>query len=399
MNYFYEAPTPEDIYRQLTEGPGVSSLSSTQENARNEQLLEDHRAGVILALGDLVKTGWQGNASDGAYGATVPLAVVAGMSSEKLGVAEDLIGRQMDSFSYAANSVRPVSALPPNPLDDMIPFETDYDRQVKAYQGDAQHNIAIYSGYDNASQYNETNLPQEFSPHSGGPADVSMAPPRDTIEVREPEPGGPSADGPDNYSGPGGGPAPGSTDHPRSTENATDPAGGQTSPNEWRPPVSDPAGSRTQQPAAGQQSPISAGPGFVGPGYLGGGPDGVTGGGRRGAGSSSGYGGRGSGGYGGGAAGGGAAGGPGAGGRAVGPGLGVGAGALAAEEAAARRAGQVAGGRPPLTPFGAPIAGSRGKDDDEEHTRKILVEADGEEVFGIDTLTAPQVIGDEEYED
>lgn len=42
----------------------------------------------------------------------------------------------------------------------------------------------------------------------------------------------------------------------------------------------------------------------------------------------------------------------------------------------------------------------RGKDDqDAEHQRKVLIETDAEDVFGSDVLTAPQVIGDDEYED
>jgi hypothetical protein len=46
------------------------------------------------------------------------------------------------------------------------------------------------------------------------------------------------------------------------------------------------------------------------------------------------------------------------------------------------------------------MGGGRGKgDEDEEHQRKVLIETDGESVFGSDVLTAPQVIGDDEYED
>jgi hypothetical protein len=73
-----------------------------------------------------------------------------------------------------------------------------------------------------------------------------------------------------------------------------------------------------------------------------------------------------------------------------------GAGALAAEEVAAQRA--AARGGPGM--MGATPAGSRGKGDgDEEHQRKILIESDPESLFGSDVLTAPQVIGDDEYED
>jgi hypothetical protein len=49
---------------------------------------------------------------------------------------------------------------------------------------------------------------------------------------------------------------------------------------------------------------------------------------------------------------------------------------------------------------GMPMGGGRGKgDDDEEHTRKVLIEADAESAFGSDALTAPQVIGDDAYEE
>ena len=49
---------------------------------------------------------------------------------------------------------------------------------------------------------------------------------------------------------------------------------------------------------------------------------------------------------------------------------------------------------------GAPLGAGRGKgDEDDEHKRKVLIEADAEGVFGSDVLTAPQVIGDDEYED
>jgi hypothetical protein len=49
---------------------------------------------------------------------------------------------------------------------------------------------------------------------------------------------------------------------------------------------------------------------------------------------------------------------------------------------------------------GAPVGAGRGKgDEDEEHQRKVLIEIDVEGVFGTDVLTAPSVIGDDDYED
>jgi hypothetical protein len=50
--------------------------------------------------------------------------------------------------------------------------------------------------------------------------------------------------------------------------------------------------------------------------------------------------------------------------------------------------------------MGAPVGAGRAKDDEDvERQRKVLTEADAEDAFGSDVLTAPQVIGDDEYED
>ena len=79
----------------------------------------------------------------------------------------------------------------------------------------------------------------------------------------------------------------------------------------------------------------------------------------------------------------------------------MGVGALAAEEAAVRRGAQAAaGGRGGMGAMAAPIGAGRGKDEeDTEHERKVLIEADPEDTFGSEELTAPPVIGDDEYED
>jgi len=46
------------------------------------------------------------------------------------------------------------------------------------------------------------------------------------------------------------------------------------------------------------------------------------------------------------------------------------------------------------------MGGGRGKgDEDEDHTRKVLIEPDPEAMFGSEVMTAPQVIGDDAYED
>ncbi|WP_424183394.1 WXG100 family type VII secretion target [Actinokineospora sp. G85] len=148
----------------------------------------------------------------------------------------------------------------------------------------------------------------------------------------------------------------------------------------------------------GGMTPFAGGPmGGLGDDTLRGGRGGGAGGpfgGGRGAG--------GAGGFGGGGAGGGAGGtgaGAGAGGFGAKGGAGVGAGALAAEQAlAGNRGGAGAAGagagRGAAGGMGG-MGGARGQGgEDEEHDRpSYLVEADPDQVFGTDEITAPPVIG------
>lgn len=389
--------TPAEIYRQLTEGSGPLHINRARMDVQREWSEEEDRANLVASLADLIHTGWQGSASAGAYGAAIPLKERMLENAAKLDRSQDLLSRQIDSFNTAANSVRPVSGPPENSLDDMFPFDTDYDKVVTDYQSDAQHNMVVYREYDGASQYNETNMPQEFDTSARNSGSVSVKAPADTIEVGEPGPGAgePREGGPREFGGPResgrheGGSDPGgpsSGGFPGSSGVVSPgPGGAQTSPNDYRPVTG--YSLPSSYPPVGQPSPVSATPGgFVGVPYGGhpgsGGPGGGFG--PRGGGGGAGAGGSGPA--------------PGA-GRVPGPG--VGAGALAAEEAAARRAAQAAAGaRPGAGPMGAPLGGGRGKDDeDREHERKVLIESDAEDVFGSDVLTAPQVIGDDEYED
>lgn len=405
--FFDHSMSAQEIYDRLTGGPGSWSLARAQQTTENAWTSEEDRASKIKALAETLQSGWQGQAAAGALGSALPVATLATLGAAQLERSQDLLGRQADSFSHAANSVQPVPPQPPeNQLGDPFPFETDIDKEVRTYQSAAQHNIEVYRGYDNASEYNEVNMPQQYPSVKSSDDPISVAAPGDTISSDSFRPG-PGGGGPDSsggpgsygdsgyrdsggYPGPGGGGYPGPGGGPPSGGPPVGgPPPGGTSPNEWRPsPAPLPAPGYVPQPPAAQHSPPGGGPGgFFGPvsgGYPGGG------GGPRG----------------GGGFGPGAGGGPGPGGgagpapRGFGPGAGVAAGALAAEEAAARRAAQGArgGGMGPMG--GAPMGGGRGKDEEDlEHSRKVLIESDGEDVFGSDVLTAPQVIGDDEYED
>jgi hypothetical protein len=412
--------SPQEIYEKLTGGPGPATLQAAGDRTRQEWQNEEDRAQLIRRLGEHIRQGWHGESGDAAFGAARPLAEAAIQGADKLGTAHDLLNRQGGSFHRAHNDVRPVPPRPPdNPIADMIPFETDLDREIKAYQADAQHNMRVFEGYDNASLYNETNMPKEYS---------NIRPSGDTITVksvggdpgggetggdsgdtgdgrRDRAPGGGRPDSSGGPGGPGGGMPIGGPPGVSSPSGA--PSGGQTSPSDFRPGT----GGFPQSPGAagppvgGTVPPGSFLPGGPFPGGRDAGPGGSgefrgrrpAAGGFGGPGGSGEFGGRGPG------AGAGPSGprgpGNGAGGRGGGPG--AGAGALAAEEAAIRRgaaAGPGARGAAGM-PMGAMGAGHGKGDDDEEHDRKTMIESGGEDVFGSDVLTAPQVIGDDEYED
>ncbi|GAB1513445.1 hypothetical protein [Actinophytocola sp. KF-1] len=411
MGNWFTGMTPHEIYQALTTGPGSDKLDNAQAAAKILWEDEAERADLIRRQGELIRSAWQGSASDGAFGAAQPLAASALNRVDELARAEDLLDRQSGSFNRAKNDVRPVPEAPPSiDLTDPAVVFTDYEKEIVAYQADADHNIDVFRGYDDASNYNETNIPERYSSVAAAGSAISVVaddtPPEDTddhIEAREreqqPRPGGES--GPyGGYAGPYGGPGPGASPvsgPPPVSGPVPDPSlPQQTTPSTYVPPSTNPPGWLPPDPH--QPAPGPSQPGYV-PGLP---VSGVTSGspgpsGRGGYGPGSGYGPRG--GYGPGSPGG--SGGPGPGGRGPVLGPGPAAGALAAEEAAARRAAAAAargGAHGAMT--GAPVGTGRGKgDEDEEHQRKVLIEADGEDLFGSDVLTAPQVIGDDEYED
>jgi hypothetical protein len=388
--------TPHEIYESLRGGVGTPQLDEGRHAANLQWQAEQYRADLISRQADLVRTGWEGAASDSASGAVKPLADSALMGSVRLSMAEKIMDRQSASFHDAANSVRPVAAAPPEPDfgDMMWPF-VDYDQKVTNYQADAQHNINVFRGYDTTSEGHElamTDYPT--ADDTGGTITVSDGDDRidepggGPREGTEPfgqrlDPGGDPGNGPGG--GPGGDPGGGPGSGPGSEVPVGDTGGQQTSPNDFVPrpvvpPGSLPGGGPTPgSPVPGGPAPGGFVPGLPVGGITGGSPYGTDGSGPRG------------GSYGGG---------PGRGpGGAPERGLGLRGGALAAEEAAAQRSAAARGASSGMM-GGAPVGAGRGKgEEDDEHKRKVLLEADSEGLFGSDTLTAPQVIGDDEYED
>lgn len=201
---FFPFLTPAEIYRQLTEGDGPQSLFHEQQVTSDERTAEEERASLVRSLARAIESGWQGQAGSGAYGAAMPLAERMLENADKLDRSQDLLSRQIDSFTTAFHSVRPVGEPPELSLDEKFPFDVDHDKAVREYQDAAQNNLAVFRAYDGASHYNETNIPQEYNTVERSGGDVSVAGPADTIAVGEPGPGagGPRAGGPGDVAGP-----------------------------------------------------------------------------------------------------------------------------------------------------------------------------------------------------
>jgi hypothetical protein len=384
---------PHQIYEYFATGRGTDLLDDAQTATRLEWELEDGRANLIRKQGELIRGGWQGAASEGAFGAAQPLAESALHGADALSRAEDLLDRQSGSFHRAANSVKPVPTEPPKleMNDTMLPF-TDYDKDVTSYQADAQHNIDVYRGYDGASHYNQTNMPSTYSTvnHAGGNISVTASDGRpddtgDYIDSTDYQP--PRGD--DDFSERR---DPGSAPVSEPLPDRQQPQ--QTTPTDFgQPSITTPGNlPSTFQPTPTGPTPGGLVAGLPVGGFTGSGPGGGTGGPGARGGTFGGQGGPGSSGRGPGSAG------PRGGVLGAGPGV----GALAADEAAARRAAAAAAARGAGQGVmgGAPVGAGRGKgDEDEEHQRKFLIEIDPEGTFGSDVLTAPQVIGDDDYED
>ncbi|MGB3442314.1 MAG: hypothetical protein WBA97_26530 [Actinophytocola sp.] len=387
--------TPHQIYEQLTNGPGSGRLSDASDAASQEWQREEDRAREIRALAADMKSGWDGQAGDAAHGAAGPLAESALVGAVRLHISKELLNRQTEGFHSASNSVVPVPEEPPEStvLNDVIPWETDLDKEIRSYQSDAQHNIDVFGRYDTTSLGHEEPLAREYSTITSAGGEISVRGPGGTSDSDgysdsgedglsgDPEPG---EDGSGDGGASGGSPGVGSRVDGHGVPGGTQTS--QVSPSTTPGPGVVP---HMSQPGPTTSSPVGlvgAGPvvGAAPPG-TGGGTGGPVG---RGAGPGSGaVGGRG----------GSAGGGPG-----VRGGPGAGAGALAAEQAAQRGGlAGASGGRGGAGMSGVPGgAAGRGKgDEDSEHQRKVLIEADPESTFGNELLTAPQVIGDPLYED
>jgi hypothetical protein len=381
--------TPHEIYTQLHGGPGTASIHEAQMASVLIRRNQWERADRIIALSQKIANGWQGEAAEGAYGATQPLANQAVNSSQRLYLAQHILDRQGEAFEYAKNSVVPVPANAPesNIMNDVIPWETDLDAAIKKYQADAQHNIDIFNEYDGQSYDNEIDMPLDYGQVMDTGGEITVIPSGGTRlgggsgdgEHGLSEPYRPSsADGGGNQPPPGGG---GQQQQPLL------PGGGGHQPTPAgrslpEPPEStNPGGWSDTRPPDGS---IPGGGPNPGSGQGTGGGVGTGGGAGYGPGFAPGYG-----------AGGGAAGGSTRGERGglrQGPGGRM--GGIPPGEGFAGRGGTGARGAAGVPGMGMGAGRGKGEDDYEHERASYLEEPDPEATFGDDRMTSPPVIGE-----
>ncbi len=373
-----------EIYVGLTRGWGPGSLEGAYRTANLEAELEADRANRIRALANKIEAGWQGQAGAAAFGAAQPLAEVTMIGASNLEVTHQLLRRQVYSFDSARANVVPVPEKPPETgfLDDISPWQTDTEDELLRHQAESEHNIRIYSQYENESWSNETALPTDYSTLQDPGGEIVVERPEQT-----PPRGGPGERG--GVVPPGGGGREDDEVTPPILIEDEDRTRPQWVDNDTTVPQGDdskvvhpsrtqvtPAATPPPGPAIPPQVPVGTGGGSRGGTHRGGsGPGGRPGGGP--------------GGHGGGT--GGRAGGVGPGGpRALGAALPE--SRSPSTDPHARGQGSGRGGMG----GGGMGGGARGQGgEDEEHTRaSFLQEDDPEAIFGTDEVTAPPVIGE-----
>ncbi|MFL6142601.1 MAG: PPE domain-containing protein [Labedaea sp.] len=417
--------TGREVYDNFKKGIGTGTLAT---GARELQALAANykdRADSITALTTKMEAAWQGDAAGAARRGAGPLAVEHGLAAPDINTAQDSLTNQVSAFDTANNSVVPVPNEPKKPgiwdnITTLGGASDTYEQKRSQYTAANDHNVSVMTTYEDQTTQNGSRMPTSYG---------SIEPDYSAVGVTQPQsPAGPPGGGPMRPPQPGGpghgtgGPPPGGRFSPPNTADSNN--GSANSPtnsgqvNPGRPPQgTDPEHNVPGQPGPGRPGTPGPGPGPGGPGpgpdFLPGpgfGPTGGGGGSNAGRGPGGGGGrGFGPGGSGPGGGGFGEDGGRGTGGRGGaaggfggeegrlgrGSGAGFGAGGAAAAEAAASARGAGAGGRG--GPGGMPMGGGgrgQGSDDDEHQRPSFLVEADPDETFGTDEVTAPPVIGE-----
>ncbi|WP_199430769.1 PPE domain-containing protein [Qaidamihabitans albus] len=156
--------SPEQIYDDMTTGPGDPTVLAAKDAANNQASLHQEIVDLIAEQHADIATGWQGGAGDAARNAATPVTHVAQQATQQLTMSHDLLAMQSDVYNHTRNNVVP---MPPNPgqpdfVSTAFPMLTDHAEQAAAYREAAETNKRVYEAYHgNTGKVGET-MPTDY---------------------------------------------------------------------------------------------------------------------------------------------------------------------------------------------------------------------------------------------
>ncbi|GAB3487592.1 PPE domain-containing protein [Amycolatopsis cihanbeyliensis] len=168
--------TPEEIYEQITNGPGPGSLSDAQDTARSQAELQQAINDRVARLHRLMASGWQGDAGQAASNAATPVAEVAQQATHELRKSQDLHLMQAEAYTHARNTVVPMPPDPARPdfINTPYPMLTDLAEQARAYQQAAETNKTAYEGYHGTSGQVSDTMPTSYGMLMASTSDTTI---------------------------------------------------------------------------------------------------------------------------------------------------------------------------------------------------------------------------------
>ena len=159
------------IYAWLMDGAGPEATTDRSRDAWEDiaKRYDGVRETVRQALRD-GQVAFEGEAGDTMAQRVEPLAGHADTAQQAATSTADAISQQGTDFRDARNQVVPPVAVPDKPfLNDLAPWETDYDEAKAGARAADEHDIRVLSSYGDATRSNVGGLPQFEQPPSVTP--------------------------------------------------------------------------------------------------------------------------------------------------------------------------------------------------------------------------------------
>ncbi|SMD19221.1 PPE domain-containing protein [Lentzea albidocapillata] len=213
----------ETIYKWFENGKGPGQSTSLMSDGWRD--LSSGHGDVAQLIEKAVRdsgASWEGSAGDAARGGTSPLATwatVTGDSATQAGTTADTVG---DAYVNAKNSMSKPPTVPDKPfLNDLRPWDTDYDKALEQNQQVSEQNVRAFNQYAGAVNASMSNQPTFIAP-TANDGSVQEGPPDGKYKIDEV---GPNSKNPPPI---GSNPPPGSGDR-NGGQDGTDLSG-------WKPP-------------------------------------------------------------------------------------------------------------------------------------------------------------------